>query len=141
MLTRRTEGAPVADESGRELLVAMFDEVVIRKDSGAIPRFYDPEFVMVSNGITQGYAAFLASHEQVYDTDIKYTIEYDDAAWVTQDDRVAARVWITTERPPAAPNRIEVVLIATLKQGRLSRLWELTWPNWSELPEFDQYDH
>jgi hypothetical protein len=125
---------------GRELLTRMFEEMVIRKDYTAIPRFYDPDFVMVSNGITQDYAAFLASHEHVYDTDITYRVEYDDEAWVESDSRMAARVWITTSRPHEEPRRIEVVLIAELRRGRIYRLWELTWPNWSELPAFEGYE-
>ena len=47
-------------------------------------------------------------------TTISYAIAYDDEAWVEANDRVAARVWITTSRPDEEPTRIEVVLIATL---------------------------
>ncbi|MFK3670591.1 nuclear transport factor 2 family protein [Leifsonia aquatica] len=125
---------------GRDLLIRMFDQMVVRKDATAIPTYYDPEFVMVSNGVTQDYAAFRASHEGVYDTEIAYAIEYDDDAWVEHEDRVAARVWITTSRPDEAPTRIEVVLIAILRDGRILRLWELTWPNWAELPAFEDYE-
>jgi hypothetical protein len=125
---------------GRDVLRQMFDEMVVRKDATAIPRFYDPEFVMVSNGVVQEYEAFRASHEGVYDTDIMYAVEYDEEAWLEADDRVAARVWITTTRPYEKPTRIEVVLIATLRENRLLRLWELTWPNWSELPAFENYE-
>lgn len=125
--------------NGRALLTAMFDEVVVRKDASKIPSFYHPEFVMVSNGITQDYEAFTASHEGVYDTDIHYSVDYDNDAWVVQRDRIAARVWVTTSRPSSPPNQIEVMLIATLKEGRLHRLWELTFPDWSALPEFASY--
>jgi hypothetical protein len=52
---------------------------------------------------------------------------------------VAGRVWITTTRPDEAPRRIEVVLIAEYRSGRLLRLWELTWPDWSQLPAFETY--
>jgi hypothetical protein len=114
--------------------------MVVRKDAAAISRFYDPEFVMVSNGITQDYAAFAASHAGVYDTEIAYSIEYDADAWLEQGDRIAARVWITTSRPNEEPTRIEVVLIAAFREGRILKLWELTWPNWSELAAFEEYE-
>ena len=35
--------------------VRCFEQVVEKKDSTAIDRFYDPSFVMSSNGITQDY--------------------------------------------------------------------------------------
>ena len=37
------------------VLRQMFEQVVENKDSAAIVRFYDPSFVMSSNGITQDY--------------------------------------------------------------------------------------
>jgi len=37
------------------VLRQMFEQVVEKKDSAAIDRFYDPSFVMSSNGITQDY--------------------------------------------------------------------------------------
>ena len=73
--------------------------MVVAKDKSAIPRYYDPDFVMVSNGITQEYEGFRAGHETVYDTPISYAVEYDDESWVESDDRVAVRLWITTSRP------------------------------------------
>lgn len=45
-------------------------------------------------------------------------------------DKVAGRVWITTSRPGEEPTRIEVVLIAAYRNGRIHRIWETTWPSW-----------
>jgi hypothetical protein len=56
-----------------------------------------------------------------------------------QPDKVAGRVWITTSRPGESPTRIEVVLIAAFTDGRISRVWETTWPSWNTLPAFDTY--
>jgi hypothetical protein len=124
----------------RALLVEMFDRMVVAKDKSAIPRYYDPDFVMVSNGITQKYEGFRTGHETVYDTPISYAVEYDDESWVEGDDRVAVRLWITTSRPGEDPTRLELVLIATYRDGRILRVWELTWPNWADLPAFEQYE-
>lgn len=117
----------------------MFERMVVRKDASQLPRFYDPAFVMHSNGLAQDYAAFAASHEATYATGISYAIEYDEEAWVEAADKVAGRVWITTARPGEDPTRIEVVLIAAFRDGRITRLWETTWPNWSELKSFADY--
>lgn len=124
----------------RDVLISMFEEMVVRKDAGAIEKFYDPGFVMESNGVTQDYAAFRTSHEGVYNTGISYAVEYDNDAWLEQGDRIAARMWITTTRPGEAPTRIEVVLIAAMRDGRIHRVWELIWPTWSDLPAFENYE-
>jgi hypothetical protein len=62
---------------------------------------------MYSNGVTQDFDEYAASHRTVYDTPISYSIEYDDEAWVETSDKVAARVWITTSLPGESPTRIE----------------------------------
>ena len=86
---------------------------------------------MVSNGITQEYEGFRAGHETVYDTPISYAVEYDES-WVESDDRVAVRLSITTSRLGEDPTRLELVLIASYREGRILRPWELTWPNWAD---------
>jgi hypothetical protein len=121
------------------LMREMFEKMVVRKDIGAIDRFYDRSFVMYSNGLTQNFDEYAASHRTVYDTPISYSIEYDEEAWVEASDKVAGRVWITTSLPGQSPTRIEVVLIAAYKDGRITRIWETTWPSWSDLPAFETY--
>ncbi|WP_431031531.1 nuclear transport factor 2 family protein [Plantibacter sp. RU18] len=113
--------------------------MVVEKDASAIERFYDPEFAMFSNGVTQGYESFRLEHEKVYDTEIQYAVEVAEDAWVDAGDRVAARVWITTKRPDESETRIEVILIATFRDGRIYRVWETTWPSWTDLEAFKNY--
>lgn len=121
------------------LLREMFEQMVIVKDPEAIGRYYHPDFVMYSDGMTQNFAQFEASHRGVYETSISYAIEYDDEAWVEADDRVAARLWITTSRPDEKPTRIEVVLIATFVDNLIHRVWETTWPSWRSVEAFADY--
>lgn len=123
----------------RALLQTMFEQMVVAKDAEACARFYHPDFVLTSNGITQDYAEMDAGHRRVYATAISYAVEYDDDAWVEAPDRVAGRMWITTARPDETAVRIEVVLVASVRDGLLHRVWELTWPDWSALPALESY--
>jgi hypothetical protein len=117
----------------------MFEQMVIAKDPEAIGRYYHPDFVMYSDGLSQNFAEFEASHRGVYATPISYDITYDDEALVETDDRVAARAWITTTRPGEAPTRIEIVLIATFVDGRIHRVWETIWPSLRSVEAFADY--
>jgi hypothetical protein len=117
----------------------MFEQMVVNKDETGIERFYHPTFVMFSNGLSQDFEEFAASHRAIYETPISYSIEYDEEAWVESTDKVAGRVWITTTLPGEEPTRIEVVLIAAFVDGRISRVWETNWPSWNELPGFETY--
>lgn len=82
------------------------------------------------------YQAFLESHEKLYHTPLEYQIAYDEQTLLEDKDKVAARVWITTKRPGEESKKIEVILIAQYKDGKLYRIWELTYPDWSQLPAF-----
>jgi hypothetical protein len=116
-----------SDSVSVTLLREMFDRMVLGKNAELIERYYDPEFVMYSDGVRQTFAEFQDSHRRTYATSISYEIEYDDEAWVQADDKIAGRLWITTSRPGEEPTRIEVVLIAAYCNGRIHRIWEATW--------------
>jgi hypothetical protein len=125
--------------NAKELLIEMFDRMVIKKDASLIERYYHPDFRLTTNGITQDYESFATGHRTVYATKISYQVEYDNEAWVSTEDRVGGRLWITTSRPEEEPTKIEIVLVATVLDGRIHRVWELTWPDWSQLKPFEAY--
>lgn len=123
-----------------DLVKEMFEQMVLKKDPEAIPRFYSPDFELHTNGTVQGYEDFESGHRRVYATPITYRVEYDEEAWVEGQDRVAGRVWITTKLPDQPETRIEVILIAQVKDGQITRLWEATYPDWKTLTEMKAYD-
>ncbi|BAV40657.1 hypothetical protein SHTP_1391 [Mycobacterium ulcerans subsp. shinshuense] len=90
------------------LLREMFEKMVVAKNAELIGHYYDPDFVMYSEGLRQEFAEFSEGHRKIYASAISYAIEYDEDAWVQSPDRVAGRVWITTSRPGEKPTRIEV---------------------------------
>ena len=123
-----------------EQLKEMFNEVTLKKQASKISVYYHPDFVLYANEQTMDYAHFLKAHEEIYKTDIQYKIEYDEATFLEQGDKIAGRMWITTKRgqDPVA-KRIEVILIVQYKEGKIYRLWELTCPDWSKLPDFEVF--
>lgn len=123
-------------KSNIALLKEMFTKMVIEKNASLIPKYYDEDFLLYTNGQTMDYAEFLKMHISVYKTSIQYKISYDEESFVEQDNRIACRVCITTKRENEAPKEIEVILIATFKKDKLHRVWELTYPDWSQLPAF-----
>ena len=95
--------------------------------------------MLETNRQKQDYTAFADGDRKVYSTDIAHEVRYDDDAWVETSDRIAARVWIKTERPNEPAVEFEVVLIATYVDRKIHRVWELTWPDWSQAKAFENY--
>ena len=123
----------------QERMREMFTRMVEAKDVTLVDAYYDPAFVLTTNGQSQDLAAFRAGHERVYPTAISYEVQYDEDAWVESADRLAGRLWITIRRPGEAAQAIEVVFVAVFREGRLLRLHEVTWPDWSTAPALEAY--
>lgn len=112
----------------------MFNKMVNQKNASLISKYFHKDFLLYTNSQVMDYQTFLESHIKYYESPIQYEIRYDEEAFVENTNRLAARVWITTSHPDEAAKEIEVILIAEYKEGKLFRLWELTWPDWSNLP-------
>lgn len=119
-----------------EQIKSMFHNMVEEKKIALMPRYYDINFELYSNGKTMSYTQFVTMHEDVYKTDIQYDISYDENAWVENGDKLAGRVFITTTKPGKPAKEIEVILIAQYHNNKLYKLWELTYPDWSSLKRF-----
>lgn len=117
-------------------LKEMFNEMVLLKNAALIPLYYHQDFLLYTNDQTTDYNTFLASHQKYYETPIQYSIEYDEETLLEHNDKVAGRIWITISMPNEPARKIEVMLIAQYKEHKIYRLWELTYPDWSKLPEF-----
>lgn len=119
-------------------LKEMFAEMVVKKDASLIPTYYHRQFLLYTNGQVTDYDEFLASHQGYYATQRTYSVEYDEDTLLEQREKVAGRIWITVSVPGDSPKKIEVVLVALYKDNKLYRMWELTCPDWSKLPGFEE---
>ena len=119
-------------------LQQMFDEMVIAKDISRVEDFYHRDFWMSTNQVEQNLAEFIEDHRRYYsDPDLRYFVEFDDDSVVETPNGVSARLWITTGRSHTEMTRIEVLLIAKFVDDKIHRIWELTFPNWAHMKEFE----
>ena len=114
----------------------MFERMVIKKDATLIPFYYHKDFVLYGNNQEMTYETYLKFHQEIYKTSIQYDVTYDEETLLEQEEKIAARIWITTSSPNEPPKEIEVILIALFKDDKIYRIWELTYPDWSKMPEF-----
>lgn len=122
-----------------DVLKNMSNEMVVKKNISLMSKYYDRDFVLYTNGETMGYEQFYTGHKKVYETPIQYAVEYDKDTLVENDNKVATRMMITTKTPGKDPVTLELILIATFKDNKITRLWELTYPNWTKLKSFDSF--
>lgn len=121
-----------------EKLKEMFEEMTVKKNASQVPVYYHQNFLLYTNEQIMDYDTFLNLHYDYFATPIKYEVAFDEETLLEQGEKVAGRVWITTSKPNEPAKKIEVILIAQFKDDKIYRLWELTYPDWSNLPEFKQ---
>ena len=76
-------------------------------------------------------------HRDVYKTPIRYQVTFDDEAVIETGDRLAVRIFITIQTQDDPAREIEVLLIADFFERKIHRIWELTFPDWTNLDEFE----
>lgn len=121
----------------RVVLKEMFTEMVEKKNSDLIAKYYHPDFVLLANGQQQDYDYFLDYHKKIYQSEIAYRIRYDEEAFIEQADAVAARVFISISSPNEPTKDLEVILLAKFKDNKIIHIKELCYPDWSTMPEFE----
>lgn len=121
-----------------KLLKEMFAEMVIKKNASLIPHYYHKDFLLITNGIEMDFEQFLKDHETYYQTSIQYQVKYQEETFIEEGEKIAGRVFITVTTPDEPPKEIEVLLIASYKDQKIHRLWELTFPDWSKLETFEE---
>lgn len=119
-----------------EYLKDMFQEMVVNKDPSKIPEYYHKDFLLFSNGEQMDYETFLNLHERYYGSQINYEVQFEDETFLEQGEKVSGRIWITTKKSDESAQKIEVILIVLYKEGKIFRIWELTYPDWSKMPIF-----
>ena len=131
-----TEGSIMKNNYGQ--LKEMFTEMVVKKNASLIPKYYHPDFLLYSNGKTMDFDEMVRMHEDIYKTEIQYKVEYDEDTSLEQGDKIAVRMYITTSRPEEAKKELELMLIAQYLDGKIYRVWELTFPDWSQDKKFQE---
>jgi hypothetical protein len=94
--------------------------------------------LLYTNGQVTDYQEFLKQHIEYYATERTYQVEYDEDTLLEQGEKVAGRIWITVDVPGAPIKKLELILVIQYRDGKIFRLWELTYPDWSQLPGFKE---
>lgn len=115
----------------------MFEEVTVQKNASKIEEFYHPDFLLYANGHTMDYQDFYERHQDIYATPIQYHVAYQEETFLESEDKVAGRMWITTQLPGKPKRELELLIIVQYKEGKIYRVWELTFPDWSKMPDFE----
>jgi len=119
-------------QTGNVMIVKqMFSKFAEHRDMNKFDTYYSKDFVLDSNGKTYSYAQYKALEANIYKTLASLKVlRYDDI--FSSQNKVAARMFIRLVNKAGQVNVFQVILIAEIKNNKISHIWEITYPNWSD---------
>lgn len=109
----------------------MFSEFAEKLDITKLDTYYTKDFLLESNGEQYNYDVYKKLEGDIYKTlsSLKVT-RYDDI--FAAANKVVARMSIKLVHQDGKTNEFQVILIALIKDNKIARIWEMTYPSWSD---------
>jgi hypothetical protein len=120
-------------------LKQMFQDVSVDKKVHLIPEHYHKDLMLYTNNQVMDYHTFLLGHQKSCASPLVFEVSYDEDTFIEQDNRAGLRMWISVGLPGKEAHKLELMLIAHFKDGKIEKLWELSFPDWSHIPELNNY--
>jgi ketosteroid isomerase-like protein len=108
----------------------MFKEFAEGLDVSKLDKYYSHDFILESNTVTYDYQTYKNLETNIYKTLKSLHVQYEDI--FSTANKVTARMKITLTHKDGKVNDFYVILIARLHEGKIDRIWEITYPSWSD---------
>lgn len=119
------------EEKNIKIFKEMFSEFAEKRDMSKIDHYYSNDFLLDSNHKIYDYPVYKKQQTDIFKTlkNLK-VINYDDL--FAKNDKVVSRMTIELTNKDSKVDTYYVILIAQLKNNKIYRIWEVTYPSWSE---------
>lgn len=114
-----------------KIVKQMFSQFAEKRDMSKFDVYYAKDFVLDSNGKTYNYQQYKNLEAKIYKTlkNLK-VLRYDDI--FAAQNKVVARMSIQLVNNASQVNTFKVILIAEIKNNKITHIWEITYPSWSD---------
>jgi len=114
-----------------QIVKEMFGEFAEKLNINSLDTYYSKDFILESNGKTYTYQQYKDLETNIYKTLKRLkVVRYDDI--FAAGDKVVSRMSIRLVHKDGRTNQFQVILIAQIKGDKISRIWEITYPSWSD---------
>lgn len=120
------------EQSNASLVKKMFEEVSEKMTVEHLDEYCTKDLELISNNHFMDYSAFKAHLEQAFGTleSIQFKKPFDE--FLAKDDKVVSRFTIATRDKKGNQKETGVVAIYQIKDGKIARWWEVTYPDWKK---------
>jgi ketosteroid isomerase-like protein len=118
------------EQSNAALVKKMFEEVSEKMSVERLGDYFTEDLELTSNNHYMDYAGFKEHLVQAFGALKAVQIKKPYDEFMAKDDKVVTRFTIATTDKKGNRKETGVIAIYQLKDGKISRWWELTYPDW-----------
>jgi hypothetical protein len=119
------------ETANMQLVKEMFSQVSEKRDISKIDAYYSQDFMLVSNNDSFNYKVYKKQQADIFKILAKLEVlHYDDM--FAKNDKVVANMAIRLTLKNKTTHTFYVMLIAQIKDHKIYRIWEITYPTWSD---------
>jgi ketosteroid isomerase-like protein len=121
----------INDNKNIAIVKEMFSEFAEKLDMNKFDGFYTKNFVLESNGKRYSHEEYKNIEHDIFQTLKRLrVVRYNDIFCAS--NKVVSRMTIKLVHKNGKINEFQVILIALIKNGKIDKIWELTYPSWSD---------
>ncbi len=116
------------EQANEALIRNMFHDVSESKNTAPMPRYFAPDFLLESNNARMGYEELKDHLESAFKVLDSIEVKFRDL--IAKEDRIALRATFVGTDSSGKPSETEFIALFEIKEGKIARWQELTYPAW-----------
>ena len=118
------------EQTNAALVKKMFEEVSEKMTVEHLNDYFTDDLELISNNQYMDFAEFKKHLEHAFGSlkSIQFKKPFDE--FLAKEDKVVTRFTIATTDKKGNKKETGVIAIYQVKEGKISRWWELTYPDW-----------
>ncbi len=122
--------ATAPEQANGAIVKKMFEEVSEKMTVEHLADYFSQDLELISNNHFMDYSGFKDHLVQAFGAMKSIQIKKPFEEFLAKDDKVVTRFTIATTDKKGNQKETGVIAIYQLKDGKISRWWELTYPDW-----------
>lgn len=121
----------IQENNNVNLVKKMFSDFAEKRDINTLDQYYSKTFVLISNHKNYDYSVYKRQQRDIFQK-LKslQVLSYDDI--FAKDNKVVSRMTIRLIMKNGDAHTFYVIFIALIHDKKIVRLWEITYPSWSD---------
>lgn len=117
-------------QKNKDIVLNMFRDLTEKMDIDALNNYFSKDFMLYSNQANMDYGLLKKQLQDAFRVHRSIKVKQPINDIVAKDDRVIMHFTLIATDKAGYQKEIETMAIFQIQDGKIVRLWELTYPEW-----------